>query len=300
MSLKYKWFKPFETVSKPQQIDPKLLSKKTMGKYSTDLEKKLKKILKVKYVVLTNSGTSALMMANLALGINKNTKIITTNLSWIATINPSIILGSKIFLVDTEPYSQRVNFKTLNKMIKKVKPNIVILSHLSGAAHIDKEFVRLKKKYAFKVIEDAAQSFLHKFKKNKFFGTLFEVGCFSLSITKIVNMVYGGFCTTNSKTIANKLVAIRNNGVNALPENSRDELPSQRGLNFKPSDLHSFFGLKNLNKHKAIVRRVSDISKYYFNNLRNSKFSFLDNYLNNPRIYPSIIVDNKKKFNNFL
>ena len=41
--------------------------------------------------------------------------------------------------------------------------------------------------------------------KNKFFGTLFEVGCFSLSITKIVNMVYGGFCTTNSKTIANKL-----------------------------------------------------------------------------------------------
>ena len=52
-----------------------------MGKYSIDLEK-LKKILKVKYVVLTNSGTSALMMANLALGINKNTKIITTNLSW--------------------------------------------------------------------------------------------------------------------------------------------------------------------------------------------------------------------------
>ena len=193
MSFKYKWFKPFETVSKPKQIDPKLLSKKTMGKYSIDLEKKLKKILKVKYVVLTNSGTSALMMANLALGINKNTKIITTNLSWIATINPSIILGSKIFLVDTEPYSQRINFKTLNKMIKKVKPNIVILSHLSGAAHIDREFVRLKKKYSFKVIEDAAQSFLHKFKKNKFFNTLFEVGCFSLSITKIVNMVYGDF-----------------------------------------------------------------------------------------------------------
>ena len=80
MSFKYKWFKPFETVSKPKQIDPKLLSKKTMGKYSIDLEK-IKKILKVKYVVLTNSGTSALMMANLALGINKNTKIITTNLS---------------------------------------------------------------------------------------------------------------------------------------------------------------------------------------------------------------------------
>ena len=53
MSFKYKWFKPFETVSKPKQIDPKLLSKKTMGKYSIDLEK-IKKILKVKYVVLTN------------------------------------------------------------------------------------------------------------------------------------------------------------------------------------------------------------------------------------------------------
>ena len=44
-------------------------------------------------------------------------------------------------------------------MIKKVKPNIVILSHLSGAAHIDREFVRLKKKYSFKVIEDAVNHF---------------------------------------------------------------------------------------------------------------------------------------------
>ena len=76
-----------------------------MGKYTYLLENKLKKILKVKNVVLTTSGTSALMMASMALNINYK-KIICSNLTWIATINPSLILGAKIYLIDTDRDTQ--------------------------------------------------------------------------------------------------------------------------------------------------------------------------------------------------
>ena len=71
------------------------------------------------------------------------------------------------------------------------------------------------------------------------------MGCFSLSITKPIHMIYGGFCTTNSKN-ADKLISIRNNGVNAKPENARLEIASSMGLNLKPSDVHSAIGLENL------------------------------------------------------
>ena len=92
-------------------------------------------------------------------------------------------------------------------------------------------------------------------------GTKYEVGCFSLSITKPINMIYGGFCATNSKKIYNKLIAIRNNGVNAEPENARLELASELGLNLKPSDLHASIGLINLNSRNTRMKNLKNALK---------------------------------------
>ena len=102
---------------------------------------------------------------------------------------------------------------------------------------------KIAQKYNLHVIEDAAQSFLVNNHEHKFCGTKYDIGCFSLSITKLINMVYGGFCVTNSYKFFRKLISIRNNGLNAEPENAKLELAHQPGLNLKPSDLHSFIGL---------------------------------------------------------
>ena len=59
-------------------------------------------------------------------------------------------------------------------------------------------------------------------------------------------MIYGGFCVTNSKKLANYLRAIRNNGVDSLPENAMLQIAKHRGLNFKSSDLNVKIGLINL------------------------------------------------------
>ena len=297
----YPWFKPARLNPKlGKELPLSLLKSKTMGKYSYQLEKKIKKILKVKHVVLTNSGTSALMMASIALGINNKKKVICTNMTWIATINPSLILGAKIYLVDTVKNSQSVDFEKMNKMIKRIKPDVVILVHLSGENLNNKEFNKLKKRYGFMVIEDAAQSFLNKSLNNNYCGTGYEIGCFSLSITKIVNMVYGGFCCTNSNYLANKLKAIRNNGVNASPEMAREELAETYGLNFKPSDLHSYFGLQNLKNRNRIKKTVNQIYNLYKKKIKTNKIKLIKinhNFL--PTVYCSAIIDNRKKFSSF-
>ena len=98
---------------------------------------------------------------------------------------------------------------------------------------------------------------------------------FSLSITKPINMVYGGFCATNSKNSIINLIAIRNNGVNAEPENARLELPTELGLNLKPSDLHASIGLINLNSRAKRIKSKK-IFDYYKKNINNQKKKLLE------------------------
>ena len=221
--MKYPWFKTFRSKTYYKEKLPNIIksNKMTMGDYCKKLEKELKKILKVKYVVLTTSGTSALMMATLALGIKPGKKVICTNMTWIASVNPSLICGAQIHLVDTLPKSQKVCFKKLNNLIKKIKPDLVILVHLSGESVYNKEFEHLQKKMGFHVIEDAAQSFLVK---NQFFSpqsSQFHTGngqpqilsreihhgCLSLIIPK--NLFFG--CSKKYSTLSAASIALLSN-----------------------------------------------------------------------------------------
>ena len=183
--MTYPWFKPAinnrAILKKASELI--LGNKMTMGSEVYKLENKIKKKLKVKHVVLTTSGTSALTMATAALNVTHTSRVLTTNLTWIATINPAIFAGAKIKVVDTYKNNQCVNFDKLIDEIKLFKPHIVYLVHLNGDIYYNSKLHKLKKEMGFVIIEDAAQSFLSK-NKTIFCGTKYEIGCFSLSITK--------------------------------------------------------------------------------------------------------------------
>ena len=298
----YPWFKPSNKNKEILKNISKLVStnKMTMGNEVYKLEKRLEKKLNVKHVVLSTSGTSSLMMATSALNVNYKTKVITTNLTWIATINPALSTGANIKVVDTYTNNQCVNFEKLIKEIKIFKPDILYLVHLNGDVYYNLELDKLKKKMGFLIIEDAAQSFLVK-QKNLYCGTKYEIGCFSLSITKLINMIYGGFCTTNSTKLYNKLIAIRNNGVNAEPENSKMEIAKLNGFNFKPSNLHATIGLAYLKDSQQSINKISNIYNLYKKKLSNhNKISMIENYTKKALpLYILVYVKNKKEFVNF-
>lgn len=300
-NYKFPWFKPFINKStKTKLIEVFNQNKMTMGNRTYELEKKLQKYLKVKYAVLTTSGTSALLMASLSLKIKPGDTIIVQNLTWVASINPFIIQYCKIVLVDTLIKKEIVDYKKLNKLIKKHKPKLVVIVHLNGQATYNKEFDNLRKKLNFKVVEDAAQSFLIKKNNKKFSGTIYDIGCFSFSISKPINMVYGGFCVTNNKSLANKLITIRNNGVNAEPENARLELPTEKGLNLKPSDIHASIGIENLKLRNKIYINLKKIYSYYRENLKNPKIELVDIDLKKSTpVYVQVIVKNRMNFYNY-
>lgn len=296
--MDYPWFKPSINHNTKKSINFNLKNKKlTFGKKSIELEKKIKKILGVKHVILTTSGTSALMMAYLALS-KKSDKVLASDTNWVASLNPAKILNLSVNLVDTSFRSLKTNFDLLNAKIKKLRPNLVLLTHLNGSPNYNKDFDKLKKRYKFKVIEDAAQSFLiNSIEKKKYTGTVYEIGCFSLGITKLVHMVYGGFCATNSDDLAKKLFCIRNNGVSSMPDNYILQASSTTGLNFKPSDLHSNFGLENFKYKNSNLIQLNRIYKTYYNNLKNKDLEFATKETKESLpLYNHVIVKNKLKF----
>lgn len=104
MHIKYPWFKSKSFSQEYLRDLTKIIKsqKMTMGLKSLKFENQLKKHLKVKHVILTTSGTSALLMATLASDIKNKETVVTNNFTWVATSNPAKILGANIKLVDTK------------------------------------------------------------------------------------------------------------------------------------------------------------------------------------------------------
>ena len=280
-----------------QVSDSISINRMTLGPKSKQLELEIKKLLNAKHIILTTSGTSALMMATLALNFKKNQTAICSNLAWVAATNPILICGGNIKVVDTLKGSEIVDYNELNSAIKRFRPNIVILIHLNGQRIYNKEFNILKKKYKFKVIEDCAQSLLTADTKG-LRGSVYDIGCFSLSIAKPIHMVYGGFCATNNDKIAQKLIAIRDNGV--FPKNLSKALATSVGLNFKPSDLHSSIGLENIKYSENISNKLKNLYRVYVNNLKNPKIKMI-RLINNDSVpnFATAIIKDKYNFRNF-
>ena len=293
------WFKPYINKSQYLKSYHQLLKDDsiTMSSQTKKLEHLLQKILNVKHIVLTNSGTTAITSAILALDKKKKLKVICTNLTWIATINSSILLNHDIYICDTLPKSEKVDFYKLNKLIKNIRPDLVFLVHLNGQPTYNEDFHKLRNKFGFNVIEDAAQSLFVEYKKNKFCGTKFDIGCFSLGITKLFHSVYGGFCSTNSPSVYKKLLAIRNNGVEVHTKKSYLQLSTHKGLNFKISDIHAQIGLISIANRRNIILKAKKIYSIYSKNINNPLIEFvkIEDELSIP-MYPQIIVKNRNHF----
>jgi dTDP-4-amino-4,6-dideoxygalactose transaminase len=242
----------------------------TLGPKCKELENMIREKLKVRHVVLTTSGTSALMMATICSGLKPNQLGLCSNLAWVAATNPILIMGGKLLVADTIKNTELIDFKKLNYLIKLKKPKLVVLIHLNGQSTYNNEFDRLKKKLKFFVIEDAAQAFL-TVSQNKHCGTKYDIGCFSLSVAKPIHMAYGGFCVTNNSKLADKLIAARNNGV----FEGNEKLSQTLGLNLKPSDLHAAIGIENLKKFDERKKILLNLYNLYKKTLKNKKFNFI-------------------------
>lgn len=284
------WWSTYSSPTTNSKNASKLFMEKraSLGRETLKLENILKKKLNVKYVILSTSGTSALYMATIVADIHKRNNVYSPAINWPGSINGALYAGKKLHLIDSNKNFINGNY---NSILKKIsKKDLLFISHLNGKCAYEIEMLKEWKKKKFFIIEDAAQSFMTKDFNNNFVGTQFDIGCFSLGMTKMCNMIYGGFCVTNNSKYAKELIKIRNNGVDNIYQK-----PNGIGGNFKPSDLHSIVGINSVNNFHTIKKKLFKIYKIYKEKLINKNFLMFDYNSNKGEIPTYIEILTKKR-----
>jgi len=227
----------------------------SMGKVTEEFELRLAEALDVPYVVATTSGSIALLMALMALGIQAGDEVIVPNRTWIATAHAPMMLGAKPVLVDVLPSRPVMDTSKIREKISSRTRAIIPVS-LSGRAVNMDEVWEIAREYGLFVVEDAAQGLFSKY-QGKYMGTQSDAGCFSMAISKLVSTGQGGFVATGDKDLYEKMRLIRTHGV----ENVISASPFLRmGFNFRYTDLHASIGLVQLRK---VAERINNLKRIY-------------------------------------
>jgi dTDP-4-amino-4,6-dideoxygalactose transaminase len=257
-------------------------------------EEDIKKFTKSKYCVSLNSGTDALMMSLMACGIKKNDEVITTPITFIATIGAIIHVGAKPVFVDVD-HDLNINPRLIEKVITE-KTKAIIPVHWGGNICKMDEIMKISKKYKIKVIEDAAQS-IGSFYNNKHAGTYGEISSFSTHPLKnLSSLGDGGFVITNNKSHYQKIKLYRNHGLYSRDSaliygvNSRLDSLNAKVLSYRLKQL-----IPNISKRR---KNVELYKKYLTSN--KIKIAQINNNRENTYVMFLTICEKRDKLQKFL
>ena len=258
----------------------------TTGRYVKKFENKISKFLKVKYAASCNSGTSALHLALMGIGLERDDVVIMPAINFIAVYNMARLMNAKIFLADVDPLTGQMTPETLLKCIKNNKLKrikAIVTMYLGGYPENVIEFYNIKKKYKCFLIEDSCHAFGAKYKfKNKilYIGSCehSDIATFSLHPVKTLTAGEGGIVTTNNKIIANKVLLLRSHRIERKKNKHWDYKIQDFGFNYRLSDINSALGLSQLNKVNKFINYRKKIYKNYKKFLINSPHIILPKY----------------------
>ena len=182
-----------------------------LGPEVTHLEDEIAEKLGAKHAIGCASGTDALILTLMALGIGRGDEVITTPFSFIATAGSIAQVGAKPVFVDIDPVSFNMDAQKVEAAITS-KTRAIMPVHLFGLpADLDPILTIAKAKKLY-VIEDAAQAIGSRY-NGRFIGTIGDFGCFSFFPSKNLGGAGdGGLVTTNDSAMAKRLRMIRVHG----------------------------------------------------------------------------------------
>lgn len=182
-----------------------------MGPEVVELEEKLAAYAGVKHCITVASGTEALLIALMALGIRPGDEVITTPFTFVATAEVVVLLGAVPVFVDIEPDTCNIDAAKIEAAITPKTRAIMPVSLYGQPAEMD-EIVAIAARHNLPVVEDGAQSFGAEYKGKKSCN-LSTVGCTSFFPSKPLGCYGdGGAIFTNDTELANVMREIRVHG----------------------------------------------------------------------------------------
>jgi len=227
----------------------------------------------IKYAVSMNSATSGLYAAIGALGIGYGDEIIVSPYAMSACAACTLVYGAIPIFADVELETGCLDPKSIEEKIT-VRTKAIIVVHQFGIPADMDHILIIANKNNIKVIEDCAQSHGAKYKE-KYVGTLGDIGIFSLNINKTIQCGEGAVCVTNDQDVRYRLALIRNHGEAVVEQAGYENIVNIIGFNYRLTEIQAAIAIEQLKKLK------------HFNDVRLEMVMYLNEQLT---AYNSFIV----------
>ena len=218
-------------------------------------------------VAALSSGTAALHLALILLGVKKGDEVLCQSMTFAASANPIAYLGAKPVFIDSEEDTLNLSPEFLEEAIKDrikkgVKPKAIIAVHLYGMPYKIDEIHAIAARYDIPIIEDSAEALGSSYKGQKC-GTFGQLGILSFNGNKIITTSGGGALVAKDKKYKEKAVF--------LATQARDDAPhyqhSEIGYNYRMSNICAGVGrgqMQVLDKHVELRRKMHDFYSSLF------------------------------------
>ena len=167
------------------------------GPFQHKVEKIIEKKIKSNSISLTQSCTHALEISAILLNIKKGDEVIIPSYGYVSLCNSIVLRGGTPIFVDINPQNLNIDPDDIERKITKKTKAIYIIHYAGNSCNLDK-IIKIKKKYNLYLVEDAAHAFLGKY-KDKYLGTIGDIGVFSFHETKNITGGQAGCISINNK-----------------------------------------------------------------------------------------------------
>ena len=244
-----------------------------LGPNVNGLELDLEKYLgEDSYVGALSSGTAAIHLGLILLGVKAGDEVICQSMTFSASANPILYLGATPVFIDSEDETWNIcpadlEVAIIDRIAKGKKPKAIIAVHLYGVPYRVEAVKAISDKYGIPVLEDSAEALGSSYKGQKC-GTFGDIGVLSFNGNKIITTSGGGAIVTPTKALKDKAVF--------FATQSRDDAPhyqhSEIGYNYRMSNICAGIGrgqMQVLDKHVALRRNMNDFYVALFKDIPN-------------------------------
>ena len=250
----------------------------TQGPKVEAFEKKFAEYIGCKYAVAVANGTAALHLCTLALGVNQDSHVITTPITFAASANCVLYAGGQVHFADIDPKTALLDLEKVRALLAS-KPK----GYFSGLIPVDfagypvdlEAYRQLADEYGLWIIEDACHAPGGYFvdskgvKQNCGNGNYADLAIFSFHPVKHIATGEGGMITTNNPELYEKLLLLRTHGITKNPELLQEnhggwyyEMQTL-GYNYRMPDMLCALGISQLDRADAGLQVRQRIAQKY-------------------------------------
>lgn len=252
------------------------------------------------FVSALNSGTSAIHLALILLGVKTGDEVICQSLTFSASANPILYQGAIPVFVDSESETwnlcpEKLEVAIKDRIKKGKKPKAIIAVHLYGMPYKVDEIHAIADRYEIPIIEDSAEALGSRYKGKKC-GTFGEFGIFSFNGNKIITTSSGGALISNSKELQERAIFFATQS----RDNAIHYQHSEIGYNYRMSNIGAGIGLgqmKTLEQKIEMKRSNHLFYKELFQFVEEAELFEMDNedYYSNYWLNTILLKSNKDK-----